>query len=474
MLLLIFSTAYLQGIEQKTKLTTGLMIDSNIYQIRFFYETKEIPKSFSELSAKTWSIQFNPFNIITLHIGSLSFSGIWSRFNKPQPNTISPIKLPLSIQQRLITSLPSKDTAKRNTSISLDFDFSFLKLTALTSSFLSQEQFLGLGLSIPFNLKNVHINGNYTVAWKMATLQAKANDSWFMKTSYFPSKTFHAIINELSFKSQINSMILSVGFSERPKGNPASFLRMEHSLILKPFLLNSQIFLCDLNYLTHTNSSIRDTVHISLNPQINFLYFTGLIRSLKLGITITTGLENGESFFDKSTLLSSFSAASELKLIFASFITSASFSAVPFELYKAKPIFFPDKNTAFKLQAKINYYPWYLDIIKREWKLQAQYKTLPLKNDYTGDVTINTSLSIDLVSPFTKQTEITVLGEANYNLAKKNAPIPMTFGLKIFLALEAEAFSQKQEINISAQTDIDVRENIVQKIESSISAIVKL
>ncbi len=458
-----------QTIEQEHVLQAGFLFDADFFTTHIFHKIELSPNTVIDLFPHTWGINIKPHENISLKIGSITYSGIWSRFNNPSPIAISPTKQPYSIQKRFVSTIPTKTSSEKPTSLSLLADFSHISLNSFASISSTSESYYGLGFSIPLISKNQEITATLTSAWKMSLLLPKEDSTWFTDEKFFKENYFHAFIQEVSLETNLNTMLLGFGMTQMTQGTPAGFFRWEHSVSIEPFLLNSQVFLSDINYIGQSGSIQKETLQVGINPQLRFKYYSGLIRAWNIGLTATTELQNDKNPVNHHIWNASLKASSTVTLIFLSLTTSFSFSDVMIENTSKSPVTFkPTEESIVNSQIKLLYNPWYFPQLKRIWTLQVQYEKKPLVVDDKGSIFAKLSIRSTIPFEFFKKTQVLLSGELDYNVSSKQDVPNLVYSIK--LLSEIPTLIQTNTMQVEYDFEIHTQEKI-NKLQSKISII---
>ncbi len=430
---------------------TGVQFNSSFFKGKMYAEYETPQEETTSNVLKTWSAQLQPFDFLRLSAGSLSYSGLWSKFNNPAPSTIYPLKNEYTIQKKLITSTPSKTTSERTPSIALEIQFPHFLLTTFTSLDFEGDLFAGSGISIPFGAqygKETSVQGSISTAWKMVSHHPKTSDTWFLTQKYFEENIYHTFIQDFSVKYNTSTFLLNTGFTQMPHGKPAGFLRGEYSFSYKPFFLNAQFFLCDINYLGQNGSYKLDTLQMALNPQLHFLQYAGLIRSFKIGFTAKGELQNEEALHRESLFFLFFDIATEVKLLFLTVTASAGISEL--QIAEQKTIQMQEESP-ISLKTSFKFYPWYLKAIARSWHLQCQYETHPLKKERSD--TFDTSINFLYFIPQNDwlKSRITIFSENIIKLNNEEKSQSYAYGIKTYSQIQVSVLKKKQSISINSE-----------------------
>ncbi len=456
------------------KVSTGIAINTKLLNIRVYHEKESIPDSIEELAPKTWFIGFTPFEFLTLKLGAISYSGIWSRFMSATPTKISPTKNSYSLQQRLISSPPTFSTPEKTPSISVVFSFPLFKLEGFISTQEQQDFFSGAGIFFPFNLKQNSIQGNWSFAWRMGSIHPKPANTWFLNNAYFIEDIFHSFIQELSIKNTTQFFQLALGITQSPQGSPSGFLRSEFTITNNLFLLNAQLFLCDKNYLGQNGDTQKKTIMLGINPQIRLIYYSGLIRSIKVGLTTSAELHKAKKYGENMNWYVHFNIASDIRLVFGSLINSLSIENLLADRNDNTLFILDSQEAVLKVQSKINFFPWYFDLLKREWTIESSYegKISDLKN--TDSISLKTAVQIHMPLFQIQEMRLYLSGERKIVLAKETSLSPITFDIGLKCEASAEIFQHKHTISISAVVQNEITNNKNHITKAEISALVRL
>ncbi len=453
---------------------SGITLSNSYAQVRLFSELEKLDDTKASYELTSWGAKVMPFDFCSLALGGISYSGVWSRLNNPEPNKIAPLKQKYSIQKRLLSTLPSITSSEKPLSIEFNLDLPFVHIQAFSSVSPELASFGGIGTSFPFTLfenkdkPDLQISGRWTTAWKISKLHAKEYDSWFVDTKPFLDDYYHSMVSELALRVPFNTILLSAGLSQNPFGNPLGFFRGEYSLQVNPFLLNAQLFMCDIDYFGQDGRYQKDTFQASLNPQLRFNYYSGFIRSFKLGGTARVELQNGNTFFEETKWLSFFDIASELQCIFLTLHTSVSLSEILITSKEKNIKILLQNNSNLKIQTILLFRPWYLEIIDRVWSVGCGYETEISKLAKNGDFIINIKLSTKAQINEDLLINSNFYGESDFSQIDPLKETSIILGGKINLEYKIKFVKSNQKLRISAQSEFRPKTKSI-KSEFSIS-----
>ncbi len=443
---------------------SGLEFKHSFIETKVFANIESSAMEDPTYTLTSWGLGIQPFDFLSLKLGSITYSGIWSRFNNPSPSKISPLKHAYSVQQKLLAAMPTKNTINKPLSIMFDIDFPFLTVQTFSTLEFSQELLSGAGITVPFRIKKKDtssedfLSGNWTLAWKMTSLHTKENNSWFMNDIYFQKDYFHTFIQEASFKTKSNTLLISSGLSQMPFSNPGLFFRTDYSLTFKAFLLNTHIFLSDIDYLTQSGSFERDTIQVSVNPQLRFNYYGGLLRSFKIGGTSKFVLNNGENSFDSPQWLMAYDLSSEINILFLSFFVQASISDLFLPKRGLTRENIIQKESLVNLRTKIIFKPWYFQKLPRTWLFQVDHERAPLNEDKAKKIALKTEF-ITAVPIHTTIFKIQIYNEAEINIKNKIELSSLPFGLQVDANIKPFSTQSKTKIKASSQIEVNVKKD---------------
>ncbi len=446
---------------------SGLTLSNKYIQARVFSELEKPNDKKPSYDITAWGIEINPFAFFSLNIGNNSYSGIWSRLNNPSPSKISPLKQKYVIQKRLLSSLPSSTSSKKPLSIELNLSFPLVAVQAISSISPEETTFSGIGFSIPFTLydnkdnPHLQVSGRWSNAWKMTKLYAKESDSWFSDSKLYLPDYYHSAISELSLRLPYNTVLLSTGISQNPFEKPSGFFRGEYSLQVNPFLLNAQFFICEVNFLDQNGRFQQDTIKASINPQLRFNYFSGIVRSFKLGGTASIELQNGDSFFDEARWVAFFDIESEIQCIFITFNASASLSDLLINSESNNSTAPLQNNSPLKIQTTILLRPWYFEIIDRVWSIGGAYENEIFKPTESGDLIVDIKLSAKSKIEDIALISSNLYAESKISLEKAQKNASVVYGAKLKLALMVNFFELNQKLELSAQSEFNPTSNTI-------------
>ncbi len=474
-ILVLCSTAKIfpqeQEFESSYNLVSGVIVQNDYINARLFSEFDKPYSEMQKILLKTWAFEVEPFSSFTLGVGTYSFSGIWSRFNSPSPVSISPLKHAYNIQSRLLPTLPSASSAAKIPSVNIEVNTTAFSINAFSSISFQKETTGGIGLQIPFLIQGKKelplLKGKTVLAWKMIELQSKDSTTWFLQSKSFPKEILHSVIQEILVESSHNTLLTSIGFTQMPYEKPGAFFRTEYSLEVNPFLLNLHAFLCTKHYLSHSGSIEKNPIQVSINPQFRAQFYSGLLRSIKIGLTSKFQVNNGDTFFSKTKMTSSFNASAEIKLLMMSLVNTASISDLLISPNEKEKIQL-QKESSFSYVSKIAFIPWYLESLQRDWSFQMTYNNDVLNNNDLGDGQIKLYFRCTIPTTTTNPIFATAFYEANLKFEESMRMRSFQCGIKITGKITTKFFEKEQSLTLSAQTELATKEKLT--LQSATSA----
>lgn len=280
-----------EDLETTLSLKGGVVLSEKYIDGRIYTEFEKENSEESSFNIKTWATKIHFPKYVSTGIGNFSMSGIWSKFNDPCPTTMTSLKTPFEVKKVLVTTLPTSSSSEKSLIATIELDFPFLQLSGYIKNLNTKNPSTGLGLSFQYNNNANNVALQITTAWQKVPLNAKTEDTWFVKNTYFNPYKSHSIIQQITLKTVSNIALFSGGITQMPFVKNAYFVRLEDSIELLPFLLNTQFFLCSKSYLNHKGSFVTSPMVFSLNPQLRFFYEKTLIKHVFLGGMIKASLE---------------------------------------------------------------------------------------------------------------------------------------------------------------------------------------
>lgn len=466
--------------EANFSLKSGISYKGEYLQARVYgdFEKDSTDDVQSELSA--WGIKLEAFDFLSIMGGNLVYSGLWSRFNSPAPYSIDSLKQAYSLSSGLNTYLPGKTTSTANLAIATVLDFPFMEFTAFCSGFEENNITAGAGTSFPFSVNPdktifpLGLRGLWTIAWKMSYVEQKNHTTWFMPQPMFPPDYIHAFLQEFSLKTQANTLTFSAGITQMPYGQPAKFLRTEYSLSLPIFLLNAQFFLCDIDYLGLNESFERDTVHIALNPQLRFDFIGKFIRSLKFGISTKTIHENTTDTFPQNDWITSATVGTEIRFVMFLLSAKASVSELLLKNLAISPTAPMQKDSLLKIQTDFAFYPWYLDAFSRTWTFGADYECYVQKPDSVPNLYIDGKFSGTILIAQKHKIGLNASVALQYKVNQTLSLYTTLYTFKASTEIKTSFLNSSQQLQLSAQTELYIKEKSFYKAETDFSVILLL
>ncbi len=474
-ILILFVPCSLFGTDTKNEeafsLSYGISLQTFFLNTKVFSEYKMEEGKITYNTIKSWGVKLIPFEIVNINIGTLTNSGIWSRFTTIAPFNLAPLKRPYAIQSRLITNLPSKSTTSSPLSVQASLDIASLKISMLTTDVLGTAPSFGLGISIPFiideskDILKSSIKGQWSIAWRMIEINPKTYNTWYIHFPSFIKSYFHTGVQELSLKSHFHTTLLGMGISQNPYDGPRGFLRGEHSYKKNGFLLNSSIFFSNDNYLKQNGNFEKKLVVIGLNPQLEYNYYGSFIRSTRFGFSSNSELaktdESGPALWS-----SSLSFANEIEMVFFNIETVFSVSDISF-LSKNPFIEFSESVTS--LQGEIHFRPWTLPLLPRTWAITGEY-TKEISHLYNqGDLRLELELTAFYAISDKIDIIASIFGESNFLFEKPPILNSMTYAFELKSNIILNAFQKKQSVQVASQFQIDFEKTVLRKTLLTIS-----
>lgn len=475
----VFGTMAMQPCFAKTNIEAigGVTLTKEYFQTRFYGEFKSsVEESNQSVRLNSWAFQLKPANFFTLTTGTLIYGGIWSRFNNPAPLRIGALKQPYTLSTRLISNLPNKGTKTGFPSISAYINLPFLKVTLLLADSKTSKLSGGIGLSIPFRIDKYStllpagLRGTISFAWRTVYLKQKQDDRWFLLYPYFVSEYFHSLIQELALKTKYNTVLFSAGFSQSPYGKPSGFIRTEYSLALPIFILNAHLFLSDIDYLSQNGNFERDTIRFAINPQLRFSFFGKAIRSIRIGVVANTIYKNSTDLIPTSDWFTSFTANADVQFVMLSIGVHAGI----FDLLLSEQQAILQNDSLLKIQSTVLFRPWYLSSFPRTWVLSYNYAQYIKKKDRPSDLSLKGSFSGGFTIAKRYQFGIDAATEIDFEFPKKMTIKAIRFLCKMSTDISARFFNGKQKLELSAQTELVIKESRLSDITADFSVILKL
>lgn len=459
---------------------SGIVFDNKYFQANCYGEFETSTDTEPEFELNSWALRIQPFDFLSVTGGTLAYGGVWSRFNNQSPLSISALKQPYTLATRLISNLPGKETKTAQPSLAIGVNFPFLKINAFIGGFQKNQLWGGVGTTLPFNLEPHNkllpagLRGTWTVAWRVAHLEQKKSEKWFIPQPIFLSEYYHSFIQELALKTKFNTLLFSAGFSQSPYGKPSGFMRTEYSLALPVFILNAQFFMSDIDYLGQKSSFERDTMRIALNPQLRFNFFGTLIRSVRIGVMAETTYQNTTDIIPKSDWFTTFKLGADVQFVMISLGASASISDLLLTKNQSAPDLLLQKESLLKIQSKVVFRPWYASAFARTWTLNGNYEKYIKKPDSDPNLSIKGSFSGSFIIAKAHRVGIRAATELKLKVPKKMTLNAVSFSLKATTDLRANFFSSTQVLQLSAQTEVDIKKDEFDGIKADFSVILRL
>ncbi len=454
----------------------GITYNNTVLDARFFSEVSKEHLEPYQYKIHAWAVKLKPIDIFSLSIGTLSNTGIWGRFNTIAPINLNPHKQPYIVQNRLTTSLPSIYSSLSDITIQAHVSTQILTLSSFISNFYNEKLSAGVGISIPFKSEEPKhplfsaISGRWTFAWKTSVITPKSFETWYTDFPSFIESYFHAGVQELAVKMGRQTIILGAGISQSTIGRPNTFFRSEYTFNNAPFLLNSSIFLSDLNYLKHNGRFEQKTVFIAFNPQLKYNLYGSFVRSLHFGLSSNTECLN-EQNTPSAVWLTSFSFSNEIELVFLTVLTTITLSDL---VENQKSFFILQEDSTTTIQTKIIFRPWYLDMLTRTWTIKSEFKKEGALLNAPWDISLQ--VNSDFFFEALKENDLYIVFSNKITCDKitKGLFSNLTLEFSMKTTIREAIFFSHQDIVLNLNSQLQVTEKKLKKHSLDISVQINL